>query len=198
MATYYKDCESLSIYTFHKILETGDYSLLLTEGTLDSEELTRVWEDIYSQYCKLSEDNSSLMYFATASELLYLETRYNIGRVVAKQLIECRDIPKVVEVCASTLSKWEYPINLANDLDEEIEKVVVRIKQSKNKIDRKKTELEGYGSEEEPMPLVQQAVKLARGLSKDKIDVKTTMVDEWIYLMKELKEINDARKKTNK
>lgn len=196
---YYRSLDEISIYVFHKIMETQDYSLLLIAGEHDDKIANEVWENLYTEYCKLSGDNSSLMYFAVYSELLYLETRFAIASKVLKQLIDCIDLPEVVEIYIDTLREWNYKINRKKPLKSEIERMLKQLKLSQNKIRLKKDELETYKPDDdsEPMTLTQQAVKLAQGLGKDKINTKTTMVDEWIFLIKELKEINEAKKKAN-
>ena len=99
------------------------------------------------------------------------------------------------------LSEINYKINPEADLTSEIERMIVQIKQSQNKIRLKQNELETYKpeeGEEEKMSLTAQVVKLEQALNRNEINPKTTMMEKWIAMIKEVKETNEARKKSLK
>ena len=81
---YYRNCDELSVYNFHKILETNDYSYLIVgfDGydklEFDEKKADELWGNIYEEYCKLTKNNKSLLYFSIFQELLYLKTRYKL------------------------------------------------------------------------------------------------------------------------
>lgn len=199
--TYYSDLSELSIYLFHKVLETNDPTHLIKEQgaePMEESELAELWSNLYSDYCKLCEDNKSLLYFSVASELLYLETRFQVVQLLLNQIVACLGIPEAVELYIIELRQWGYKIDKTKSLSGELSRMYTQLKQSQNKITLKRNELDTFKSdEEEPMTLTQQVVKLEQALGRNEIDPKKTSVEKWVMLMKEVKEISDARKKIN-
>ena len=204
MLKYYRNCDELPIYRFYKLLETRDYSYLY----LDFDEynkvsigknISEVWEKIYEEYLKLVGDNTMLLYYEVVNDLLYLETRYAIASTLLQQISMGKMSEDMLKAYVLELKNWGYRINLENDLQEELKLVIKQLRGSENKIRLKKEEkkqLEKVGSKDK-MSLIEQVVKLEQALSRNEIDTKKTVVSKWIALVKEVKVINEQRKKKN-
>lgn len=204
MLKYYRNCDELPIYRFYKLLETRDYSYLY----LDFDEynkvsigknISEVWEKIYEEYLKLVGDNTMLLYYEVVNDLLYLETRYTIASTLLQQISMGKMSEDMLKAYVLELKNWGYRINLENDLQEELKLVIKQLRGSENKIRLKKEEkkqLEKVGSKDK-MSLIEQVVKLEQALSRNEIDTKKTVVSKWIALVKEVKVINEQRKKKN-
>lgn len=201
--TYFRDCESMPLYNFHKVLETDNYAFMVSgyegeeEFSFDEQVAKSHWGNIYNEYCKLSEDNKSLMYFSVASELVYLETRFLLGSEFLKHLVSHLKEPTIVSMCIEELKKWKFVINKDKDLDKEIQRAFKALKGSKNKINLKRSELEKFkpDDDEESMTLVEQIVKMEQALGRNEIDPKKVSVAKWVAMNKELKAENEAKRK---
>ena len=206
---YSRNCSEISVFSFYQVLEANDFRYIVM-GWDGYEQLPKEfsedtakehWAVIYEEYCKLSSDTKSLMYFAIACELLYLETRFEVAHRLIKQLILRKDVPEAVVLYIDALRTCNYKINPKVDLDEEIERIVVQLKQSQNKINLKKNELETFKPEEgdsEPMSLTEQMVKLEQALGRNEINPKKTSIEKFVAMIKEVKEINEHKAKMNK
>ena len=205
---YYKSCDRLSIYAFHKVLSTNNLRYLIIgqdEYADDFEDLaidenlaSEYWASIYDEYCKLSEDNKSLMYFGLCSELLYLETRFKMASMLLGQLIKRLDAgQEVIELYLVELDGWNYKIKRDKPIAEEINRMFTQLKQSQNKIRLKTDEVEGYkpSDDDEPMSLMQQVLRLEVAIPKERIDPKETSVERWVGMIQNLKESNESKAK---
>lgn len=204
MKKYYRNCEELPIYNFYKVVDTKDYSYLMFDydgySKLEvDEEVISLWEKIYEEYLKLSDNNTMLIYYETVSELLYLETRYEVALTLLQQIALGRMEETMLRAYVLELGKWKYHLNDKKPLEEELDRLTRQLRQSENKIrikQNRKKELEAE-NKDSPMSLVQQQVKLEQALSRNEIDTKTTSVSKWIELVKEVKFINQQRTSKN-
>ena len=201
---YYRNCDELSVYNFHKILETNDYSYLIVgfDGydklEFDEKKADELWGNIYEEYCKLTKNNKSLLYFSIFQELLYLKTRYQVARILLMQLSNNNNSEEFVLECIERLREWKYKIDKEKPLKDELERMIHQLKVSENKIQIKKEELDNLNVEEgDKLSLIEQNVKLELALGKNKIDTKKTSVSEHVALFNEADLLNQARKKQN-
>lgn len=204
---YSRNCSEISVHSFYGVLEKDDLRYLVVdwdgyeEVKIDEALAAKHWGEIYEEYCKLSSDTKSLMYFAVACELLYLETRFEVASRLIKQLVVRKEVPEAVTLYIDALRTCNYKINTEKDLDSEIERIVIQLKQSQNKINLKRNELETFKPEEgdsEPMTLVEQMVKLEQALGRNEIDPRKTSIEKFVALIKEVKEINEHKARMNK
>lgn len=204
MRKYYRNCEELPIYNFYKVLDKKDFSYLVVDYNAydkiePNEELISLWENIYEEYLRLSKNNTMLLYYETVSELLYLESRYEVAMTLLQQISMGRMDKNMLNAYVLELNKWNYILDIKKPLKDELNRLTMQLKQSENKIRLKqsiKKELED-GNKEIPMTLVEQQVKLEQSLSRNEIDTKKTSVLKWIQLIKEVKFINEERIKNN-
>lgn len=193
---YYRDCSELSIYRFSKVLGTGDYTYLLKPNDGEKVVLTEgeiaffgeVWSSIYEEYCKLAEDNKSLMYFALQEEVVYLTTRYEFAAALLDQIIIRQKTKIAIDEYIDTLADWGYHIKKDKPLQEEMNRMYKQLRGSQNKIRLKKDELEKFmpEDEEEKLTLTEQIVKLELATGKNNIDPHKTSVEKFVVMIKEM------------
>ncbi len=200
---YYKGCEDLPIGNFHKILETNNFSYLVRgwdkykEIEVDLDLCIKLWKFIYNQYCKLSEDNEALLYYATYSELVYLQTRYYVVSKLLEVMIHgtATDNKEVLALFIKALAKWDYNVDPEKNIEDEISRLLGELRFSTNKIGLLESELENFDiEEEEKTSFIAQVVRAELALNKNNIDIDTTSVLKWIEMMNELKRINEYRR----
>ena len=204
MPKYYRNCDELPIYNFYKVLETNELCYLYLdydgyEKMKVIEVLGGVWEGIYEEYLKLVGDNTTILYYEVVNNLLYLETRYSVVSTLLQQIVMGRMDKDMLRAYILQLREWKYYIDDEKPLNDEISRMVRQLKASENRIRLKKEEkkqLETAKSNEK-MSLIDQQVKLEQALSRNEIDTKRTVVSKWITMIKEVKLINDQRKKQN-
>lgn len=201
---YYRNCDELSVYNFHKVLETNNYSYLIVgfddykEVKFDEKEADELWGNIYEEYCRLTKNNKSLLYFAIFQELLYLKTRYQVARILLMQLSNGNNKEEFVLDCIERLKEWKYKIDKEKPLKDELARMIHQLKVSENKIHIKQSELEDLKVDEgEKLSLIEQNVKLELALGKNKINTKKTSVSEHVALFNEVHLLNEARRKQN-
>lgn len=201
---YYRNCDELSVYNFYKVLETNNYSYLIVGFDdydpieINEKEADELWGSIYEEYCKLTKNNKSLLYFVIFQELLYLKTRYQVARILLMQLSNDNNSEEFVLDCIERLREWKYKINKEKPLKDELKRMIHQLKVSENKIQIKKSELEDLNVDEgEKLSLIEQNVKLELALGKNEINTKTTSVSKYIALFNEVKILNEARNKQN-
>ena len=204
MTKYYRNCDELPMYNFSKILETNNYAYLVVgydgyeDAVFEESKTSELWEGIYEEYCKLTEDNKSLMYFAIFQELVYLKTRYQVAVTLLTQLEIGLGDKALENDFIEELRKWKYKINKDRPLKDELGRMLKQLKASTNAITIKQSQLEELKAKGgEKLSLIEQTVKLELALGKNEIDIKRTVVAKYISLIKEVELLNKARKKQN-
>jgi hypothetical protein len=204
MTKYYTSCDELYMHNFSKILETNNYAWLVVgydgydKVDIDEKEASEIWEEIYYEYCKLTEDNKSLLYFAVVQELVYLKTRYEVASTLLRQL-EYGIEDEIVRIkYFNALREWKYVIDKNKPLESELQRMYVQLNQSTNKINTKQSELESLKVDDsEKLTIIEQTVKLELALDKNEIDLKRTVVSKYVAMFKEVRLKNEAMKKNN-
>lgn len=227
MHIYYNSCDEIPIHNFYEFLAKKDSQLLLNNDNLynllcnktyswylrkkeyvfnrfkinynENNQYLDIWNSIYENYLKAIGDNTTLIYYELVNDLLYLETRYSIASSLLQQILMGRMSDEMLRAYILELRKWNYKIDEKKPLTKELERMVRQLRGSENKIRIKKEEKKELekGSTNEKMTLIEQQVKLELALSKNEIDTKKTVVSKWITMIKEVKLINDQRKKKN-
>jgi hypothetical protein len=204
MTKYYISCDELFMHNFSKILDTNNYAWLVVgydgyeDVKFDEVEASNIWQDIYYEYCKLTEDNKSLLYFAVVQELVYLKTRKEVASTLLQQLKLGIDDEILNLRYIEALKDWKYRIDVKRLLEDELERMYLQLRQSDNKINIKQAELDDLKVDDsEKLTIIEQTVKLEQALSRNEIDLKRTVVTKYIAMFKEVKLLNEARKKNN-
>jgi hypothetical protein len=203
MLNYYRNCDELPIHNFYKVLEEKDFNYLYPEfdgynGVEKADDIDKVWKTIYDEYLDLSGDKTTMAYYELIGDIMYLTTRYKVVSALLSVLVTSAMEKEVRLLYITELKGWDYSINLKNPIEKELERMVVQLKQSENKIRIKESELEDLkkqNSSNENFTLIQQQVKLEQALSRNEIDVRKVSVSKWIVMMNEVKEMKEQQRK---
>ena len=138
------------------------------------------------------------MYYELIGDIMYYQTRYKVVSELLKVMVSSPMKDEILDLYIAELSKWKYKINKQNPLEEEIKRMFTQLKQSENKIRILESELEALkkkNKKSKSLTLTEQQVKLEQALSRNEIDVKKVSVAKWLMMIKEVKEINQAKRK---
>lgn len=199
---FFKDCSDLFIYNFNEVVENNNYMWLVVgyDGyddikDFDVEIARELWNGIYNQYCKLSDNTTAILYYQTLTELGYLKVRKHHVNILLDQL----SMGKTDEITAmyiDALSRWRFYINKRNPLEMELKKMQRQLRAANNKIGLMEDELKQMREDDaEPMSLVKQAVRIEQTLNRNNIDTRKTTVEKWLAMYDEVKLINEMRSK---
>lgn len=201
---YHISCDALSIYAFHKVMETGDYKFLAKEPysnfvkDIGRDKLEEVWGVIYKEYCELTNDNRALEYYRLKSELVYLETRRQVVGKLFSQ-ITMRNMPREVFMeYIKEIRSWEFKYKKNRKVLSEMENLGRQIKATGNRIAMTKSKLNSFETGSNPVPLEMQALNVEHALGKNSIDLENTSVVKWIYMFEKIKKISQQRNKKAK
>ena len=186
----YTDLDDLPIYNFMKCVK-GELKYMHEErrGKV-TRKLRKKWDKLYNKYCELTYTNETLNYYKLVGEIDYLVNRERICKILISSILKTplKDcLPLINE-----LSEWGLSINIKNNLKEEINRCILILNNSKNKIERKTNELELIKNKPvEEISLQAQKAKLHRLLSIN-VDLKSTSVTEWLAYWEEVKHLSTA------
>ena len=182
-------------------METSDYSHLAKKPyknfVVDKgrEYLAEVWGNIYKEYCKLTNDNRALEYYRLKSDLIYLETRRQVGGKLFTQ-IAMRNMPREVFMkYIEELRSWGFKYKKNRKVLVDMEDLGRQIKATGNRISMNQAKLKSFETGSNPVPLGKQVLKVERALGKDTVDPENTSVVRWIYMIEEIRQINDENRK---
>ena len=198
----YRNCEELSIYLFNKVGETDDYRYLIKGYKIGDvvnlkEDLGKVWEQIYTEYADLTDDNSTFRYMRLKARLIYLETRLFMCSGLILQMTSRAMPPKTTEAYIQAIRDWGIPYNKNKRDYAELEKAQRELNFSKNELELKNNELKEMQGDGKPQPLEKQIVMLEQALGRNLIDPKKTSVKKWVYLMDLVKQKNSQQSRKN-
>lgn len=182
-------------------METSDYTHLAKEPysnfvkDIGQEKLSKVWSDIYKEYCELTNDNRALEYYRLKHELTYLETRRQIAGKLFTQ-ITMRNMPREVFMTyIEEIRHWGFKYKKNRKVLTELESLGKQIKSTANRISMTRAKLKSFETGSNPVPLGKQVLDVEVALGKNSIDPKTTTVVNWILMFQKIKEMNAERKK---
>tara|TARA_R110000822_G_scaffold2062_1_gene9738 strand:- start:243 stop:878 length:636 start_codon:yes stop_codon:yes gene_type:complete len=202
MLNYYRNCDELPIFNFYKVLEEKDFNYLYPKfdgynAVEKHSDIEETWKEIYEEYLDLSGDKTTLEYYELIGDIMYLTTRYKVVSALLTILATSTMEKEVTLLYVAELKNWDYVINTKNPFEKEMEKMVIQLRQSENRIRIKESKLEELkkeNSSNENFTLVKQQVKLEQALSRNEINIKTVSVSKWIEMMNEVKEIKEQQR----
>ncbi len=199
---FYKGCSDISIFNFDEIAKTSNYSYMVigydgyNEVDFDETMAQELWKKIYNDFCKMGNDNTSLLYYELLDQLGYLKMRKLFVLALLNQLKFFKKPGSILKLYFQELAKWRYKIDPKNPLVDELAKMYQLVRINDNKIGMVESEIKILkDDEQEPMSLVMQAIKLAQGLGKENIDTKKTTVEHWLGLYEELRITNEHKRR---
>jgi len=182
-------------------METGDYIYLAKEpyGNFEKdigrEVLHKVWSAIYKDYCEMTNDNRALEYYSLKSELIYLETRKEIGGKLFSQ-IAMRNMPREVFMTyIKELREWKFKYKKNRKVLSEMEYLGRQMRQTSNKINVVRAKLESFNTGTKKVDLTKQVVQMEQALGPKNIDPERTSVTKWVRMMEQIREMNAQRQK---
>ena len=202
----YKDCGDLPIRNFDIIYKTNDFNYLVVEFDGYNEVAipkgaNERWQEIKKEWVELIDDNTIAYYHQLISEVVYLQTRYDVSGMLLKEIFERTMHEETLEVYINALKEWKYIWNRKASRLVEIKRLLQQRKASENKLNLKLDELKDLQKENEndddATTLEKQAVILEQITGKNNIDINTTSVRKWLEINKLATEINEQRRKSN-
>jgi len=202
----YKDCGDLPIRNFDIIYKTNDFNYLVVEFDGYNEVAipkgaNERWQEIKKEWVELIDDNTIAYYHQLISEVVYLQTRYDVSGMLLKEIFERTMHEETLEVYINALKEWKYIWNRKASKLVEIKRLLQQRKASENKLNLKLDELKDLQKENEndddATTLEKQAVILEQITGKNNIDINTTSVRKWLEINKLATEINEQRRRAN-
>ena len=204
-ARLYNSCSDIPIWNFDIAKKTRDLRYLVVgyDGYKDvklPDGAEERFKELVDEWIKLIDNNEIAYYYDLMSEVMYLETRYEVSKMLLHQIYTRNMGKKTLEMYIEMLKEWNYHYNSDNDKLEEIHRLMQQHKASKNKLGLKKDELIKLNQDnsEEPKSLERQAVVLEQITGKNNIDVRTTSVTKWVEITKLAHDINEQRQKNGR
>jgi len=202
----YKDCSDLPIYNFDIIYKSQDFNYLVVEFDGYNEvsipkNANERWQAIKKEWAELIDDNTVAYYHQLMSEVVYLQTRYEVSGMFLKEIFEREMHEETLEVYIEALGEWGYKWNRKAKKLVEVKRLLQQRKSSENKLGIKLDELKELQKENElageESSIEKQAVLLEQITGKNNIDIKTTSVKKWLEINNIANEINEERRKSN-
>lgn len=187
----YTSLEVFPIYNFYKCLSGNlQYIYKDREGDL-TEEIDKLWSKLYDEYFKLISNSEHQQYFRLILEIEWLKNRLVYAPVLLNLLLKTPKNNR--EGIQKELKRWRLPFKTEKDID----KCLTVLNNSKTKLKRKRTELEGLNNKnsklkENSISLEKQSVKLQRRLGVTP-DIFKDSVMKWLAYWDELKELSDKK-----
>lgn len=192
---YSRNCEEISIYAFNKISTEGDYRFLVRNWDeyqvieIDTVKAEDLWKSIFDEYCRLSDDNTIIMFYETHQDLIKLKVKQFSVYKLIEVFVTVRD-QDMLEEFAKMFAKFGYPIDLSKGIIKEADRIAARLNFLNNAINAKQKEyddLKGDDGEASSTPFLEQLVMVEKHTKRDNIDIKTTSAAKWIYILKSIK-----------
>ena len=190
-----RDCSSLCIHSFYKIIETKDLNYLIEGYTGKKfkrtkklfQELATTWEEILFEYAELTFNKTIISNYKSQLILLKMQFQYNYITNCLK-LYEKYEEKEVLKLLGSV----KKPINLDKEIQPQIDSLLkflkgldMKIKIARSKVDKIKKDEE----QEIKTNLEKEALILEVNLGlKSSIEVRTTSVKRWLMMLELNKE----------
>jgi len=187
---YHRNCDEISIYSFNKVSEDGDYRHLVKdwdeyeEIEIDEIVCENNWKVIFDEYCRLTDDNKIIMFYEVHQDLMKMKIKqYSIYKLI-EVFITVTDDDIMIKF-ADMFEKFGYPIDLKKGIMPEAQRLTNRMKFYQNAINVKEKEYNDLrGEEGEATPFLQQDVSIEKHTGRNNIDIKKTSAKKWIYIVK--------------
>lgn len=183
----YDNIDELPIYNFYKCSK-GEFKYLFKDKILvESPIVSKTWNKIYNEYCKLTYNNNVLKFYRLFGEIEYLKNLHIYAPVLINLLTKTPKDDR--NIIYEELKKWKIKLDINAPLDKQLEKAINYVNNSKNKLKRKETELEEIKNKPvKNYTLQQQKAKLHKALGID-VNLHTCSVTEWLAYWDEVKNL---------
>lgn len=205
----YKSCRTLPIQNFYDIFSTDDYRLMIAGFDIENdnlklsskkeEELEDIFKDIYYNFAEMTENHK--LKTLLKKHFLIEQWEFIYKLIVNTMFLYTQNNDVEFLKSINRLQEKMYTINLDQEINPQLERMVGKMKGLKTKIKIFKLKMKKKKVTDEKPEVVDLAAKsifLERHLDlKRAIDPKTTTVSEWVSLNKMSKEKfkNDKKQK---
>lgn len=196
---FYLGTHDMPIYHFTKCLMKKDLRYMIIgwderSKVKEPKELESLWFEIFNSYCEKTSNNETDIYFALINEIDYLKNRFYFLECLVKDLNEANK-----EMFGVEIIKWGFEFDFKKSVVSQKKNFERQFRGANQTIELKEDEynrLMKVNDEGEPTSLIKKKIRLER-VTGLKIEIKICVVDEWLEIMNEAKEINDEIKKEN-
>lgn len=197
----HKNCSSLSIWSFYKIIDTEDVRYLIKNYDNDKDikltekritELMSIWDEIVTEYGLLTVNAKVIKNYRLQFIIAELEFKYS----TCINVLDIYANSGMIDVLL-ILNEFDFNINLLLNLEQQIDIVINKLKSLKNQIKIHKinyTRKYKKNVEDIKFNLDREALILQMNLDlKAGIDVKNTSVERWLNMV----ELNNEKIELN-
>lgn len=183
---FYKDLDTMPIYNFMKCIDRELKYMYVSKNGEITNKIVNKWEKLYNKFCELTKNNEMFRYYRLIGEIEYLDKRIEIAPVLVSFLSKNIDKQSICD----ELGEWGLKLNLKKPLKPQLDRIAKTLNNSKNKLNRKKEELEKINNKpKEDISLQAQKAKLHRILGIS-VNIFTTSVTEWLAYWDEVKQLS--------
>jgi len=191
----YTDCETLSIWSFYKVMETQDLTYLLKDRYIENPpDLAETWDSIIEEYQELTNSTNDMMLWRLRLEIGKLSLRLQRVTIGCKIYFHSAVSEETqVEVLKNLNSDGVYP---KSRTVEELDRINKQLHSMKTKIGLKELELKQLTPNNDEAQDIYEQIYLIGKITdaKYKLDPKETSVKEFTILSKHAtKESNGKR-----
>lgn len=188
---FYKNLETFPVYNFYKCL-SGNLQFIYhgREGGI-TKEIEELWQKLYNNYFELISNSEHQQYFRLVLEIEWIKNRLFFAPVLLNLMLKTPldDRKEII----SELKKWRLSVKTEEDID----KCLNLLNNSKTKLKRKEEELKELTSNNEKLKtenvsLEKQSVKLQRRLGVTP-DIFKDSIIKWLAYWDELKELANKK-----
>lgn len=197
----YRSCSDLPIYNFHKMMETGNYAYLTfkwdehSEVKYNKEEVIKVWGGIYNEYCKITNNNKAIQFYRENQRLAFLHLKKEVGSRILTQIALREMKPKTLIGYIDALRNLGFKYEGNEKTHHKIKDLDRQLRAMNNQIELLSDSIEKMKSKGEAVPFSKEIVKVEQALGRNIVDPKITSTEKWVYLIEEIKELNEQRRK---
>lgn len=202
--TIIDDLDFLPIFNFYRGI-SKDYRFLIRDyrfgDKLDDEDILKeaeiVFDQLYQKWCKLTENQDSVLVYLLRLEIDNLQRKIEMVPILVEQISKGK--PKqVLKQYYEEMKGWGLPLDPNKSIADEVDRIKSSLRGTKTRLDMKIADYENEIKEEtkKPLTLQRQKVILERNLGLS-IDLRKTMVTEWISYVEDMKELSSKNPNRN-
>lgn len=174
----YTDLDELPIYNFYKCIDGRlEYLYKSKEGSVNKE-INDTWETLYNSYCEKENNSSRRKQYSLVGEIKWLEMRFQFAPILFNMLLKDDADESLIE----SLKQWGFKYIKSKDKDTQLDKFMLILNNSKSKLKRKITELEGYAEKNKTIKrtsLEKQSIIIKKSLGVT-VDIFKDSVITWL------------------
>ena len=187
----HKSYKTLWLYNYNEILQTQDLRWLVKDFDEDSEltltekqteELTEIWEHLFSEYLEVKGDQVVINHLRKRVYISNIQNRLYFGTVFVKLISQNPTSPNLEEM-VDELAKYKFKIDKEKPLGLELEKITKQLKGLKTRLNlevSKYNQMIESRQNKEKVNLQDQIISVGKVLDlKYPINAKETTLAQW-------------------